>query len=177
MVGKAQRSILFSLLVCGALGSLQACETAKRFAPPGFIKYEDLEKDIPANPQITERIENRAKAQKAKYPNLSDSPNAIPEGIPELDRSDYIAFLTRQRDQNNTLSENDKASIMAEFSVDANGDVITPTSDEEDRDLALRAKTLQEILAQDRAVIAEELAHPLPEPEDISPAPKPIEPF
>jgi len=157
-----------SLLVTG----LGGCETAKRFAPPGFVKYEDLEKGIPPDATIQARIDARAVNEQAEFPNLAGAPTEPPQGIGRRNREAYLDGLARQRDQMQAALAKDEAFLKSEFNLETDG-----TVELTDADLPEKSARLNRILEEDRAAIEEERARPLPAPEDTSAAPSPEEPL
>ncbi len=167
---RAWRLVCTGLIVFGATG----CETAKRLVPPGFVKYEDIAKDIPPNPVITQRIrelgidgKSAGADPKPKYPKLSEQPAAAPAGLDASQREAEIARLLQVRDQAN-------AAIIAVRSADAaleNAPVM------EEQELQARAAALQAEIAELREELAAEQAQSLPAPLDTSKAPPPDEPL
>lgn len=80
MGAKASLVLIAVVAAAGCSGGL------KRFAPPGFVKYEDRAKGQPVSPEIAARIEAQAGGG-GGFPNLSQQPSLIPAGIaaPERD--------------------------------------------------------------------------------------------
>lgn len=79
MRAKASLVLLAVIAASGCAGGL------KRFAPPGFVKYEDRAKGQPVSPEIAARIE--AQAEKGGgFPNLSEQPAAAPAAIAAPER-------------------------------------------------------------------------------------------
>jgi hypothetical protein len=70
----------------------------ERFAPPGTVKYEDLSRGEPIDPEIKKRIAERKAERAPKYPELSEQPSATPEGMEEVDREESIEELEKIRD-------------------------------------------------------------------------------
>lgn len=79
MGAKASLVIIAAFAVAGCSGGL------KRFAPPGFVKYEDRAKGLPVAPAIAARIEAQADAG-GGFPKLSDQPAAAPAGFAAPER-------------------------------------------------------------------------------------------
>jgi len=170
------RTIPFLRVVCTGLVIFAAtgCETAKRLVPPGFVKYEDIAKDIPPNPVITQRIrelgidgKSAGADPKPKYPRLSEQPAEAPRGLDTQQREAEIARLLQMRNDANE-------AIMAARSAAAapeNGFIV------EEQDLKARAAALQAEIAKLREELAAEQAQSLPAPLDTSKAPPPDEPL
>lgn len=80
MGAKASLVLIAVVAAAGCSGGL------KRFAPPGFVKYEDRAKGQPVSPEIAARIKTQA-AGGGGFPDLSEQPSASPAGIaaPERD--------------------------------------------------------------------------------------------
>ena len=85
------------------------CETARRLAPPGFFKYEDIAGDQPVNPAIEERIAARRSETRERFPRLSAQPNEKPEGLDGVERAILQADLTARRDELETQTADDQA--------------------------------------------------------------------
>lgn len=103
MGAKAYIFMIAALAVAGcASGGL------KRFAPPGIVKYEDLAKDQPPNPAIVQRIDEQKDEPGGGFPNLSEQPTKLPEGIAKRERDAMIADLLVQRDALNIAVEEDR---------------------------------------------------------------------
>ncbi len=78
MGAKFNNGILLSL-VAAAAAFLPACSSLKRFAPPGFVKYEDRGSDQPVNPVIKERVATQRARDDARFPDLSKEPSKRPD--------------------------------------------------------------------------------------------------
>lgn len=102
------------LLLASAALALPGCAGGlKRFAPPGIVKYEDLAKGQPVNPAIAARIDAQAD-EAGGFPNLSEQPNAAPEGIAGPERTAMEEALLAERDALNLAIGNDQALASAE---------------------------------------------------------------
>ncbi len=94
---------LAALMATGCSGGLA------RLAPPGLVKYEDLEQGTPPNPAIAERIAAQDDAPGGGFPVLADQPSALPEGIAKPERDAMLAELTAKRDALSVLVTEDRA--------------------------------------------------------------------
>ncbi len=174
MIGTT-RSVALPVLIVFAALNISACETAKRFAPPGFIKYEDLEKGIPVNPAIQQRITEISPDEDAKYPNLSDTPQIVPVGLPTEERADAEDWLLATRDlvQGDIAKAREQVEIEFGLDTEGNPDLIR-TGDAEN--LPNSVFDLQSGLEKVRADAQKEANQPLPDPIDTTQAPNPEEP-
>ena len=86
----------------------------KRFAPPGVVKYEDRAKGQAPSPVIVERIEAQKDLPGGGFPNLSEQPTKLPEGIAKPERDAMTADLLAQRDALNAAMTEDRALAEAE---------------------------------------------------------------
>ena len=102
------------LLLCAALASAGCSGGLQRFAPPGIIKYEDLEKDQPVSPVIAERIEDYRAERDGGFPKLSAQPVVVPEGIAKPERAAMEDALLAERDRLNAAIVADQALAAAE---------------------------------------------------------------
>ena len=136
-----------------ALLAASGCSSGalKRFAPPGIVKYEELAKDQPANPVIVQRIEVQKDEPGGGFPNLSEEPTKVPEGIAKPERDAMEADLLRQRDalnaamtEDRTLAETERLHAL-----------------EEDRD------ALSEAVAKDDAAARRERGQPPRDPAPV----------
>lgn len=141
MGAKASLLIVAALAVAGCSGGL------KRFAPPGFVKYEDRAKGIPVSPEIAARIDAQSGAV-GGFPNLSEQPAAAPAAIAPQERAALGDALDAQRTELLQAVEADRATAAAER-VDA----IEPRRD-----------ALDEALRQDDAAARAERGLPPPPP-------------
>ena len=155
---------------------LSACETAKRFAPPGFVKYEDLEKGIPVDPAIQARIEEAPKVEKPRYPVLSELPQEKPKPTARALQVNQETSLLAQHDRISRDIAAARSQAENEFGLDTEG-----TADElrpgEASELSLAGQALGDEIKENLSVVDEETKDPLPEPIDTSAAPVPEEPF
>ena len=93
-----------------AVMSLSGCETAKRLAPPGFVKYEDIAQDKPINPEIAQRIAERKSGDEARFPVLSRTPQVRPARSPAIEREISRDTLIEARDAANANAAKDRTS-------------------------------------------------------------------
>ncbi len=91
--GRAARLCLVVLAI-----SLAGCANAKRFLPPGFVKYEDLAKDTPVNPQIEAAIEKQVTDTDGEFPRFRDQPDRPPENLSKAQREAAAQELLAARD-------------------------------------------------------------------------------
>ena len=101
------------LLLCAALASAGCSGGLQRFAPPGIIKYEDLEKDQPVSPVIADRIEDYRAERDGGFPKLSAQPVVVPEGIAKPERAAMEDALLAERDRLNAAIVADQALAAA----------------------------------------------------------------
>lgn len=130
--------------VCVVTGG---CETAKRLAPPGFFKYEDIAGDQPVNPAIEARVEARKQERSEKFPNLSAQPDTRPEGMDAIERALLKSGLNETRDDLDAGTNEDKARALREHEI------------EQARLEARRAKLEREIARQRRQAAREKAAN------------------
>lgn len=91
---------LYPVLFCAALLAAPGCANLARFAPPGFVKYEDLAGDAPPNPAIEARIAEVKKEQKGDgFPNLSKAPSKTPDAMPAAEREAAMEELRSARER------------------------------------------------------------------------------
>ena len=108
MGAKASLLILAAVASCGCSGGL------KRFAPPGFVKYEDRAKGQPVAPAIAARIESAQATSDGPFPNLSEQPAATPAGIAAPERAALADELAEERATLLQAVENDRAAAATE---------------------------------------------------------------
>jgi hypothetical protein len=109
MGAKAYILVLAAFAATGCAGGL------KRLAPPGIVKYEDRAKGQAVNPAIEARIaERRAEGEEGGFPNLSEEPSKIPEGIAKPERTAMESDLLDMRDQLNEAVALDRAAAEQE---------------------------------------------------------------
>lgn len=104
----------FSALFLAALAATGCAGGLKRFAPPGLVKYEELANDEPINPAIAERVKEHKKQPGGGFPNLSEQPTELPEGIAKPERDAMLGELLVQRDLLNAAAAEDRAEAAAE---------------------------------------------------------------
>ena len=108
-----------NLALCLAVILFGGCSTLERIAPPGFVKYEDLEKDTPPNPEIQARIEARNESGERSFPNLSETPSAKPSGATAEELEAQRARLLAERDELNEGATADREAAEAERLLEA----------------------------------------------------------
>ena len=108
-----------NLVLCLAVFAMGGCSTLERLAPPGFVKYEDLEKDTPPNPEIQARIEARKQSGERSFPNLSDTPSTTPEGMTAAELEAERARLLAEREALNEGAAADREAAEAERLLEA----------------------------------------------------------
>ena len=119
--------VKFLLLGVAGIVLLGGCETVKRLAPPGFVKYEDLAKDTPPNPTIEAKIDDREFGEDSRFPNLSNAPNSPPSAIDPQTREATTENLIAERERlQNALSADRKA---AEAEARAEADALDEARD------------------------------------------------
>ena len=94
------------------------CETARRLAPPGFFKYEDIAGDAPANPEIQARVEARKAEAPEKFPVLSTQPDKSPEGLDGVERAILQSNLKERRSAVADDIEQDKERAKRERALE-----------------------------------------------------------
>lgn len=89
-----------------------------RFAPPGFVKYEDIASKKPPNPAIVERVAERAETP-GEYPVLANTPAAgdRPEKLAAERRDAMAEFLVQRRDDVAAEVAADRAAAADERAV------------------------------------------------------------
>jgi hypothetical protein len=138
------------ILVIAAAASAGCAGGLKRFAPPGFVKYEDKAKGQPVAPAIAARI-GAAQSESARdFPKLSEQPVAAPSAVAAPERAALGDELEAARATLLNAVEADRAAATAERAH----------SIEEDRN------ALDEALREDDAAARKERGLP--------PAPPPI---
>jgi len=152
------------------VSSLGACETAKRFAPPGFIKYEDLAKDIPVDPAIQARIDSVAVNKEADYPDLSQTPSEIPKGETKRVRELTVKNLIAVREVIDTDIARARSLAEAEFELETKGERdITQIGQ---ASVLPDTEQIIEDIEKTRKEAQEEAAKSLPAPLDLKEAPE-----
>lgn len=161
------------------------CETAKRLAPPGFVKYEDKEKGIPPNPAIQKRIDERtgnsnsetgSDGAQQRYPDLTQAPTQTPQGMTPEQRTVEMDTLLQARDESDASIAAARTQMENEFGLSTLGD-IRPNTENNPNLVEEFARELDEALATDKSAIEAEAKDPLPEPLETPEAPAPEEPF
>lgn len=102
------------ILVLAAVASTGCSGGLKRFAPPGFVKYEDRAKGQPVAAPIAARIEEAEATADGDFPNLSEQPAAAPSGIAAPERTALGDELDAARKDLLDAVEADRASASAE---------------------------------------------------------------
>jgi predicted lipoprotein len=96
------------LVATGCAGGL------KRLAPPGIVKYEDLEKDTPVNPVIAARVEEYKDKEAGGFPKLAEQPQEPPVGIAPPERIAMEEGLIALRTELTASIEADRVAAAAE---------------------------------------------------------------
>lgn len=106
----AKASILFlaAVALTGCSGGL------KRFAPAGFVKYEDRAKGQPVAASIAARIEEAQATSDGAFPDLSQQPAASPAGIAAPERQALGDDLDAARETLLDAVEADRAAAAGE---------------------------------------------------------------
>lgn len=81
MGAKASALLLAAVALAGCSSGL------KRFAPPGFVKYEDRAKGQPVAQSIADRVKEAQASTDGAFPDLSEQPSATPAGIAAPERA------------------------------------------------------------------------------------------
>lgn len=152
-VKQSYRGILLCFCAAAALSGCAKNQLA-RFAPPGIIKYEDLEGDKPVNPEVAKRVEeHRKEPGSGKFPVLSETPGpqAVPARLSEAQVEEECVELRTRRDV-----------LAANVSEDRD-----LSGEELERDLAGERDALNENLDKDNVAAARERREKL-EPLDTS---------
>lgn len=105
------KAVLLALAAFAAAGCAGAF---KRLAPPGIVKYEELAGDQPVNPAIAEAVAEHQAADADGFPNLSEQPTKVPEGIARPERAAMEKALLESRNSLNEAVAEDKAEAAAE---------------------------------------------------------------
>jgi hypothetical protein len=105
---KAPILIFAAVALAGCSGGL------KRFAPPGFVKYEDRAKGQPVAPSIAARIEEAQATGGGHFPKLSEQPAAAPAGVAAPEQTAFGDELEAVREALLNEVEADRAAAAAE---------------------------------------------------------------
>lgn len=108
MGAKASILLLAAVALAGCSGGL------KRFAPPGFVKYEDRAKGQPVAPSIAQRIEDAQATTDGAFPALSEQPSATPAGIAAPERAALADDLDAARADLLDAVQSDRAAAAIE---------------------------------------------------------------
>lgn len=132
------------ILAAVAIAAPACSDGLKRFAPPGIVKYEELEKGEPPNPAIVQRINAHEEAPGGGFPNLAEQPSTLPEGIAGPERAAMEASLIAERDALNVAIAAERAAAASE----------------RERPLETERDALSEALAKDDAAARRERGLP-----------------
>lgn len=99
---------------CAVLIAPGACATAERLLPAGFIKQEDIARDIPVNPTIAATIEQQNEGRRAQFPILAEQPGRGPTGLSAGEQSAWENALVRAREELNAEIAADRARAEAD---------------------------------------------------------------
>lgn len=102
-----------SLVLVAALAAAGCSGGLKRFAPPGFVKYEDRAKGIPVSPAISARVEAQSRTS-GGFPKLSEQPSAAPSGLAAPERAALSDELEAERAALLSSIEADRNAAAAE---------------------------------------------------------------
>lgn len=140
------------LLLAAAMTATGCTDGFKRFAPPGIVKYEDLEKGEPTDPAIAARVEEFKATKAGGFPKLAEQPQAAPKGIAAPERAAMEKGLLALRDDLTVKVEADRAAAAAE----------------RDTSIATLAEQLEAAIAEDnaKARAEREAMPPPPEPNE-----------
>lgn len=108
MGAKASVLLIAAVAASGCSGGL------KRFAPPGFVKYEDLAQGKPVAPSIATRIETAQAVEAGAFPDLSGQPGQTPAGIAAPERAALGDELDDARMNLVDAVDKDRADAAAE---------------------------------------------------------------
>jgi hypothetical protein len=136
------------VLLFAAVAAAGCSGGLKRFAPPGFVKYEDRAKGQPVAPAIAARIEEAQAVTGGKFPKLSEQPAAAPAAIAAPERDVLSADLEAARE-----------TLLQEVEVDR-----AAAAGERARSLDVEREALKEELRQDDAAARRERGLPPPPP-------------
>lgn len=145
------RQSLAFLVAAGAM-TASGCSSLElaRFAPPGFVKYEDIASEKPPNPAIQEVVDARKATPDKKYPKLAEtpSPQDRPKKRPLAQVNAEIDDLAAARD-----SLNDEVARSRELAEAETADAIA---------LPDQRDALDELLQSDEASALAERKDPPP---------------
>lgn len=102
------------LVLASVLAATGCAGGLKRLAPPGIVKYEDLEKDTPVNPVIAARVEEYKDKEAGGFPKLAEQPQKAPAGIAPPERVAMEEGLIALRTELTASIETDRAAAAAE---------------------------------------------------------------
>ena len=129
------------------------CTTMRRLAPPGFVKYEDLAKGRPPNPDMVDRIKESQSKSATRFPSLSEQPATQPVPPSAADQAVLLASLKEAGGLLNDEIAADRAAAAAEkalgFAVGPDGAAL---------DAAAVAAALATQIEADRAAAAADKA-------------------
>ncbi|MEZ5895922.1 MAG: hypothetical protein R3C51_05910 [Parvularculaceae bacterium] len=127
------------LLLGGCSGGL------KQLAPPGILKYEDLAKGEPVDPQIKARIDAQQSDEASGYPVLADQPDFLPEGIAKPERQAMADNLIEQRNALNDAVAEDRIAASAERDGDLSAERSALDAKVQTDDAAAKAERKQPV--------------------------------
>ncbi|MEM6414811.1 MAG: hypothetical protein AAF720_09165 [Pseudomonadota bacterium] len=101
------------LLVLGTL-VVAGCSGAKRFLPPGFVKFEDIAKDQPVHPDLEKAIAEAEEKKTENFPLFRDQPNEPPERDGANIVARHLIDIAGKRDTLQELIKSDRTAASAE---------------------------------------------------------------
>lgn len=121
---------------------VQGCSgsTARRFAPPGIFKYEEIASEKPPNPVIEERVrQHRLENRGAAFPIIARTPSSgepPPEPPAEMRRAAAEALVAARDDLAASVAEDRAAADAGREQRDAIVESVETLADQLDQDAA-----------------------------------------
>ena len=141
----ARAKILAALTATGLM--LGGCSGGlKQLAPPGILKYEDLAKGEPVDPQIKARIDAHQADESSIYPVLAEQPDFLPEGIAKPEREAMAENLIEQRNALNDAVAEDRIAASSERDGDLSAERSALGEKVQKDDAAAKAERKQPVL-------------------------------
>ena len=136
------KQLILAAIITLATSGCTQLELA-RFAPPGFIKYEDLSGDQPPNPAIQQRKEERKVNANAEYPVLSRTPGEgdRPEMPPAQELNARMDELSASREELQRAVDADREAAEVEKSA---GELLPEQRDALNEQLDLDAAAIRQ---------------------------------
>ncbi|MFQ5562865.1 MAG: hypothetical protein ACE5FO_04785 [Parvularculaceae bacterium] len=162
-MGAKSSHILALIAAAATVAAVSGCSSLKRFAPPGFVKYEDRAGDQPMSPIIKERIKTRKKSGEMRFPKLSETPSKAPEPAPAGAREADLEALVKAGETLNARVAADRAASHHEREE---GVTLPGEEDAGARPLDETRDALSAAVEESTSAARRERAEPMPAPDD-----------